>query len=291
MTGLSWAALALCILTGTAIVLAALGAQRWRKATQALASQIEAGRVPPSPRCYSARELEGLPAPVQRYFRAVLKEGQPLVAGVTVEHAGSMNMSVTGEQWKTFTSRQRVVTRRPSFLWDARIAMFPGLAVRVHDAYVAGEGVLHAALLGLFKVADSRGGGELARGELARGELMRFLAEGAWYPTALLPSQGAHWSPVDDHSANVTYTDGAVTVTLLFRFNAAGLIASMRAEARGRMVGEVTTMAPWEGRWSDYQVCDGMAVPMTGEVAWLLPEGRKPYWRGSITLLHYDFVK
>jgi len=65
----------------------------------------------------------------------------------------------------------------------------------------------------------------------------------------------------------------------------------MRAEARGRMVGKVTTTAPWEGRWSDYQVCDGMTVPMTGEVAWLLPDGRKPYWRGSITLLHYDFVK
>jgi hypothetical protein len=209
-----------------------------------------------------------------------------MIVAATVEHAGMFNMSATGEQWKPFTSRQRVVTRRPGFLWDARIAMFPGLAVRVHDAYIAGEGVLHAALLGLFNVADLRGGGELAR-----GELMRFPAEAAWYPTALLPSQGAQWSPVDDHSSNVTYTDGAVSLTLLFRFNDAGLIDSMRAEARGRMVGKVTTTAPWEGRWSDYQVCDGMTVPMTGEVAWLLPDGRKPYWRGSITLLHYDFIK
>jgi hypothetical protein len=286
MTWLWFTTLALCAFAGVAVGAAALGARRWRAATQVLATRIEAGRIPPAPRCYALRELEGLPAPVQRYFRAVLKEGQPMIVAAVVEHTGMLNMSATGEKWKPFTSRQRVVTRRPGFMWDARIAMFPGLAVRVHDAYAAGEGVLHAALLGLFNVADLRGGGDLAR-----GELMRFLAEAAWYPTALLPSQGAQWSPVDDHSSNVTYTDGAVSLTLLFRFNDAGLIDSMRAEARGRMVGKVTTTAPWEGSWSDYQVCDGMTVPMTGEVAWLLPDGRKPYWRGSITLLHYDFVK
>ena len=68
---------------------------------------------------YDERELEGLPLPVQRYFRAVLKDGQPMVAATKIELAGTFNMSATGEQWKRFTSRQRVVTRRPGFLWDA----------------------------------------------------------------------------------------------------------------------------------------------------------------------------
>lgn len=61
--------------------------------------------------------------------------------------------------------------------------MLPGLPARVHDAYVAGEGILHASLLGLFTVADLRG-----TDYIAEGELMRFFAEAAWYPTALLPS-------------------------------------------------------------------------------------------------------
>jgi hypothetical protein len=42
---------------------------------------------------------------------------------------------------------------------------------------------------------------------------------------------------------------------------------------------------PWEGRWSDYRVRDGMTVPTTGEVAWLRPDGRKPYFRGTLTAL------
>ena len=56
-----------------------------------------------------------------------------------------------------FTSTQRVTTRRPGFVWDARMAMAPGLTVHVHDAYIAGEGILHPAVLGLVSLTDLRG--------------------------------------------------------------------------------------------------------------------------------------
>ena len=71
--------------------------------------------------------------------------------------------------------------------------MLPGLPARVHDAYIAGEGILHASLFGLVSVANLRG-----TPEMAHGELLRFFAEAAWYPTALLPSQGVQWEAVDD---------------------------------------------------------------------------------------------
>jgi hypothetical protein len=156
--------------------------------------------------------------------------------------------------------------------------------VRVHDAYIAGKGRLHAAVLGLFTMANVQGDGEVAR-----GELMRFFAEAPWYPTALLPSQGVRWETVDDRSANATLVDGPIAPTLLFSFDDAGLIESVRAEARGAVVGKTMVMAPWEGRWSDYQVRDGMTVPSTGEVAWLRPEGRRAYFRGTVTSLTYEF--
>jgi len=288
MTWLLWPSLFLCLLAA-AVGLPAYGAKRWTATTRTLTSMLEAARVdgkvrPPSPVRYDSRELEGLPAPVQRYFRAVLKEGQPVIAAATVELAGTINMSATDEQWKPFTSRQRVVTRRPGFLWDAQVSMLPGLIVRVVDSYIAGKGLLHAAILGLFKVADVSGGGEIAR-----GEFMRFFAEAAWYPTALLPSQGVRWEAVDDRSANATIVDGPLSLTLLFRFNDVGLIGSFRAEARGAGVGKEMVMIPWEGSWSNYQTRDGMTVPFTGEVAWVRPEGRKPYFLGTVTSLTYEF--
>lgn len=163
--------------------------------------------------------------------------------------------------------------------------MLPGLVVRVVDSYIAGEGLLLAAILGMFTVADVSGGGEIAR-----GEFIRFFAEAAWYPTALLPSQGVRWEAVDDRSANATIVDGPLTLTLLFRFNDAGLIDSFRAEARGAGVGKEMVMVPWEGNWSNYQTRDGMTVPFTGEVAWMRPKGRKSYFVGTVTSLTYELL-
>ena len=150
MTWLLWVGLALCMLAVAAVGFSAYGAKRWAGSTLMLTRALDAARVdarvdPPRPTRYDSRELEGLPAPVQRYFRAVLKDGQPIITAVTIDMAGTFNMSAAAEQWKPFTSRQRVVTRRPGFLWDAKIAMLPGLPVRVVDSYIAGNGLLRAA--------------------------------------------------------------------------------------------------------------------------------------------------
>jgi hypothetical protein len=34
-----------------------------------------------------------------------------------------------------------------------------------------------------------------------------------------------------------------------------------------------------------------MLVPIEAEVAWLLPEGARPYWRGRIVDIGYDFAR
>jgi hypothetical protein len=287
MNWFTWLVLVALVLVIAGLGLAAFGSMRWTKAMQALTAELEAGRAPPpvaSPVRYEASETENLPVPVQRYFRTVLKDGQPIVSAATIQMTGTFNMSATGEQWRPFTSQQRVTTRRPGFLWDARISMLPGLTVRVVDSYIVGTGLLRAAIEGLFTMADVRGGGDIAR-----GEFMRYFAEAVWYPTALLPSQGVRWEAVNDRSANATMVDGPVALTLLFRFDDAGLIESFRAEARGGMVGKIMVVAPWEGRFSNYETRDGMSIPLAGEVAWMRPEGRKAYFKGAVSQLSYEF--
>jgi hypothetical protein len=274
------------ILGLTVIITVALiyGSRRWESATKEMHAKLEAARRPIGRKTYSPDDLIGLPAPVQKYFRSVLKGGQPIVSTVYIKLSGTFNMSDSGEKWKRFTSTQRVIAQRPGFDWEGRIEMMPGLTARVHDAYIAGEGVLHATLFGLVSLANLRG-----RPEIAQGELMRFLAEAAWYPTALLPSQGVQWKAIDDFSAEATLKDGETALTLLFRFDENGLIKSVRAEARWRTVAGAVIPTPWEVQWSNYELRDGICVPTEGEVAWLLPEGPKPYFRGRITSLRYEF--
>ena len=301
MTGLLWLGVVVGVLVVIAVGLRVVGAKRWAELIRLHTGQLESGGVDlqgpaqgrlsrrSSPPRFQVNELADLPAPVQRYFRAVLTDGQPIIAAATIDMAGTINMSASAAQWKPFTSQQRVVTPvagvRPGFLWNADVAMFPGVSARVEDSYIAGQGQLIAKLLGLFTVANAHGGGELAR-----GEFMRWFAEAAWYPTALLPSQGVRWQAVDDDSANATIADGAITLTLLFRFNEAGLIASVRADARGAGVGKDMVMLPWDCALSDYQRQDGMLVPMTGEAAWVRPEGRRAYFVGHVKTLSYRLL-
>jgi hypothetical protein len=289
MTWFTWLVLFAAVVVIAAVGLTTIGSARWTDTTQSLTARLEAGRVSPASSTqvrFNDRELEGLPTPVQRYFRVALTPGQAIVSAATIQMSGTFNMSATSEQWKPFKSLQRVTTRRPGFLWDARISMMPGLTVRVVDSYITGSGLLKASILGLFTMADMQGDGDIAR-----GEFMRYFAEAVWYPTALLPSQGVRWEAVDEHAASATMVDDSLSLTLLFRFDEAGLIESFRAEARGGMVDKVMVQAPWEGRFSDYQTRDSMLVPLAGEVAWMRPEGRKTYFKGDVAQLRYEFAR
>jgi hypothetical protein len=262
------------------------GRHSWRASTRAMETRLAQGRERVIPATIDFRELERLPAPVQRYFRAVLREGKPMVTGAHVEHSGTFNAGDEVAQWKPFSSTQQVTTKRPGFVWDARIRMAPGITVHVHDAYINGQGVLRAKLLGILTVMD-----QPATPELAQGELMRFLAEAAWYPTALLPSQGVRWEAVSDTRASATLQDSRTEVSLIFEFDAQGLIASVYSDARYRLVKGAQVQTPWQGRFWNYQDRGGMLVPLSGEVAWLLPEGQKPYWRGHIDNVKHAFAE
>ena len=276
----------LSILAVLAVAVAAAGAlwygaSHWKRATKQLHARLNDARMPVNPPAYHCTELAAVPAPVRRYFRAVLTEGQPIVATARFSHSGTFNMDETRPDWRRFSSTQLATTRRPGFVWDARIWMAPAVQVFVHDAYIAGAGLLHAEVMGLVSVADLRD-----TVDLARGELLRYLAEALWYPPALLPSQGVAWSALDDASARATLRDGGTTVSLDVHFTDEGLIDAF-STTRPRTVNGGVVDAPWGGRMWGYAPRDGMRIPLDGEASWLQPGGAYPYWRGHITEIDY----
>ncbi|HTL90065.1 MAG TPA: DUF6544 family protein [Leptolyngbya sp.] len=258
------------------------GRYRWQSDTDRLRTKLKNGQRTIEPGIYDQQEIEDLPAPVQRFFKTVLKDGQAIVAAVKLSQQGQFNLNEMKDQWNPFTATQVVTTQRLGFDWDARIQMAPGLNILVHDTYLLGEGSLHASLLGLFTVAKMSGAPENNQ-----GELLRFFAEALWYPTALLPSQGVRWEAIDDNSARATLTDGATTASAVFEFNAEGTIATFRAEARYR---DKLTAMPWVGRFWDYSVRNGMLIPLEGEVGWEYPEGTRLYFQGRTTEINYEFA-
>jgi hypothetical protein len=221
-------------------------------------------------------ELAGLPAPVRRYLEFALAPDQPLVRRARLVQRGNF-LSRPGGAWSPFTAVEHFALNPPGFVWDASIRIAPLVAVRVRDSYLEGEGAMHARLGGLVPVVNERGSPEIAE-----AALQRYLAEAPWLPSALLPGAGVAWTAKDASTARATLTDAARSVWIDFHFGSRGEIAGTSTQ-RYRITEGKPVLTPWVGRFWDYERVEGMMVPREGEVAWVLPDGRLPYWRGRVT--------
>jgi hypothetical protein len=255
---------------------------RWRSRTAELIDRLESLSLTAPAGVFSPDELDNLPTPVARYFRTVLKEEQPFIRRAWLSQAGDFLLKPGKNGWRPFTAVQHISSRPIGFLWDARIEMVPGLSVRVRDAFVDGTGYMQASLMGLVRLASVQG-----TPEIAAGALHRYLAETVWCPTALLPSQGVVWTPLDDTRARATLTANGTMVSLDFHFGEDGLVQSVFTPVRAQDVGGHAVPTPWQGRFFDYEERSGMHIPVRGEVEWLLPEGPQVYWRGHIRDVAY----
>lgn len=229
-------------------------------------------------------QLANLPAPVARYFRHVLTDGAPVVRSVTLVQTGRLRTSTTSEAWRAFTAEQLVVPGAPGFLWNARVSLPLGLHVRVLDSYHSGIGAGRVGLLSLLRL-----GADAGSPELNASALQRYLAEAAWYPTALLPSSGISWTPIDEHSAAATLTSHGISVSLEFRFSAADEIAGIYTQGRFRSIDGGYRLTPWEGHFSHYVLRSGLRVPAEGEVGWYVDGQWKAVWKGQVIEERFEF--
>lgn len=268
---------------GTAAAVAVAG-HLWDRETGAVLDQLRRGQREAAPAVFSHEQLRGLPAPVVRYFEFALQPGQPMVRTARIEHRGEFRGALD-QPWSPFRSVQHFTVDPPGFVWDARIRMAPLTTVRVRDSYVAGEAGMLGSLAGLVTVVDGR-----RSASLNAGALHRHLMELAWLPTALLPGQGVRWEAIDDRSARAIIEDSGITLAVDVHFGERGEIVDVNA-MRMRDVDGVGVLTPFEGRFRSYVRVAGMMVPLEGEVAWILPEGRLDFWRGRITAAEYDLAR
>ena len=120
---------------------------------------------------------------------------------------------------------------------------------------------------GLFTIFDARGE------QLDQGTLLRYLNEMAWFPTAFLGDNIA-WQAVDDHSADVTFTDGDKSVSARMTFDdAGGPPISRPALPRNKALYARHLVHALD----QYGLLAGLNLPVRGQAVWRLPGGDLPY--------------
>ena len=218
--------------------------------------------------------MSGLPAPVERYLAFALPAGSARPRQATLRQEGSFRR---GTAWCPFTATETFTADPPAFAWEAAIRMMPLVTVRVRDSYEAGVGRMRATWAGILTFVNQ--GGTPA---MASASLLRWLAEAAWFPVALMPREQLRWEGTGPDTARVHLADRGVEVSLDVRFGMDGGIVEVNAK-RHRDVRGTQVLTPWRGRFADYSMVGGLMIPLTGEVAWIVDGKEEPYWRGRVT--------
>jgi hypothetical protein len=221
---------------------------------------------------FSYTQLHGLPEPVQRYFKHVLKEGQPYISYAAITHDGHFKTGLD-KGWIKIKGEQYATTEKPGFIWKGTTALFTA-----RDMYIADKGRLVVSILALINVVDAKGE------QYNQGELLRWLGESVLYPTNLLPGERLQWTAIDTQSAKLTFNYNGLSLFFIITFNEAGEITRM--ETKRYM--DKTKLETWIITCADYIEMNNVIVPSTFEVLWRLEKGDFPYARFTIKRIEYD---
>jgi hypothetical protein len=177
-------------------------------------------------------------------------------AGVRLRHTGRMRQTATAS-WAGFTSHQTIALDTCAFDWRARSG--PAGVVSVRDALIDGVGHLHVRALGFITLARAD-----PSAALTRGELMRYLAELAWAPDALLRNTGLRWREDGPDRLVVGAGAGETAAEVTLTLDGDGRIVGAFAPDRGALVNGVVVPTPWRGAFADYRQHDDVWLPFFG---------------------------
>ena len=225
-----------------------------------------------SNRKFNHQQLDGLPEPVQRYFKHVLKNGQPYISYIRLIHDGQFKTNPK-KNWIDIKGEQYFTGEKPGFIWKGKTAMFTA-----RDTYIAGKGRLVVSLFSLFRIVNSQGE------KIDQGELLRWLGESVLFPTNLLPDENLQWSPIDSSSAKLTFNYNDIEVSYDVSFNDKNEITQMKTE---RYMGE-DNLETWIGKFRNYKEINGVIIPTEIEAIWKLKEEDYSYVKFNIKKIEYD---
>ncbi len=223
-------------------------------------------------------DLDGLPAPVQRYLRFAGVVGRPRIRTARLTQRGSMRVA-PGQPWQPVAAEEHFAVFPLGYIWHATVAS--GLfSVEIRDAYFAGYGEVLARLASFVPVAEARGP------EVDEGALVRYLSETVFFPTVLVDQ--VRWEPIDDESARVFLSDDELEVSAICTFDSrTGRMVNLVAE-RWRDEDGYFHKHVWSAPFEEYAEFNGFMIPSESAAIWHLDDEEFEYARFEVTDAEFD---
>jgi hypothetical protein len=177
---------------------------------------LPAGPVDATP--VSGEDLSTLPSAAQRYLRFMGVVGRPRDWSFRARFVGEFRQR-PGQKFLPCEAWQYNTALVPARIYYMRITFAGVLPMLGVDVYRAGHGHMRGRLLGLITVADGSGP------EFDIGELTTYVKDALMIAPTMFLVPAVTWTAVDDHSFDVSMSDGGISAT-----------SRVFVDERGRMV-------------------------------------------------------
>ena len=223
--------------------------------------------------------IKKLPTPVQRYMTYTGVIGYPWINTVCLKQMGKFRRG-PDQPWMPLIAEEFYTIDPPSFIWNASFQIAGLPLLRAKDKYESGHGHMFGKLAGLITIFDVRGD------ELDQATMIRYLNEMMWFPTAFL-GENITWEEVDNHAAQVTFSDHGKSVSAQMIFDDSGRLTNFTTMRYRELNGEFF-LDPWSTPILDYGKHAGLKLPIRGQAVWNLESGDLPYIDLEITKVKYN---
>jgi hypothetical protein len=235
-----------------------LGAAAGGLAAMAAAAGLRRLPAPFPPYPDATPELEtvplpdGLPAPVERYFRAAIGDRLPVIRSAVI--TGSARITLGGV---TFPSRIRFTHRAGhDYRHYIESCWFGRPLFKVNESYLDGHGRMELPT-GVIESSV----------KIDSAANLGLWGESLWLPSVLATDPRVRWELIDDHTARLVVPFGEGEDSFVVRFDAVTGLVRWAEALRYRSVSDESKI-PWRLEVLGWERFHGMLVPSPAAATW-----------------------
>ena len=245
-----------------------------------VAAEFAAQPVGPAAPPLSLEDLTGLPAPVRRYVQRSGAIGKPRPQNMRFAFDADMYRG-PGQAPMHATSIQYTFFDRPARIFLMKARMF-GLPVRALHVYRQEQATFTVRVASLVDMVDLRGA------EISAAETVTVLNDLCLMAPGALADPRLAWSPIDDRTAAVTFTNGPHRVGATLVFNERDELVDFWSDDRPESSSGRFVPSRWSTPVDEYRDVGGSHLIHRGRAVYARPDG--PFTYGSFTLrsIEYD---
>jgi hypothetical protein len=212
----------------------------------------------------------GLPAPVERYFRATLGEHVPVITSAVMSGRGLMRLGGLPLHCRL----RFVLAAGQGYRHDIEVTWLGLPLVKVNERYLDGRAVME---LPWGRVEHEP--------KVDQSANLNLWGESFWLPSSLLLDQRLRWEPIDEQSARLVVPLGLGDDSLVARFDPRTGLLTRTEALRYRAAGD-HEKRPFQSDVRGWATFDGQRVPSAYALTWL--DQRAPWLELEIEATVYN---